>query len=457
MPQENRLPQELLNSLAGIPGYDRDTFEAIHKAQKQVTAVRTNPLKGNYSTSFDFEFGDTVPWTKYGRYLPARPSFTFDPLFHAGAYYVQEASSMFLEQALQQTADLSQPLLVLDLCAAPGGKSTHIQSLISNNAVLVSNELIRTRVNILMENITKWGAANTIVTNNDPADFTHLHNLFDVIVVDAPCSGSGLFRKDPEAISEWSLGNVNHCSMRQQRILADIWPALKPGGILIYSTCSYSAEEDERIADWVTETLDATTVPLAIKDDWNIVTTMSPVCENIGYRFYPYKLDGEGFYLSCFRKNNSEADVFYNKPIKQQVDKKIISLASQWIAKDDDIKFYQHKEQVFAMPAYTYDLFLQLQSKLNIRKAGIKIGDGIRDEIIPDHALALSMLYNNAIKTIELDKESAIEFLRRNDFSIDQLSKGWLIITYKSLPLGWIKSLGNRFNNYYPKEWRIRK
>ena len=180
-----------------------------------------------------------------------RPSFTFDPLFHAGTYYVQEASSMFLEQALKQSVDLSQPLRVLDLCAAPGGKSTLLQSLLNKESLLVSNDVIKSRAAILEENIVKWGAANVVVTNNDPAHFARLENYFDAIVIDAPCSGSGLFRRDPEAINEWSENNVQLCSQRQQRIVADVWPALKQNGILIYSTCSYSAEEDEAILDWM--------------------------------------------------------------------------------------------------------------------------------------------------------------------------------------------------------------
>lgn len=455
MPQENSLPKDLLDSIYGIPGYDKDAFEAVHQSGKQVTATRINPAKFDAKILFDFSVASSVPWTKYGYYLTARPSFTFDPLFHAGAYYVQEASSMFLEQALQQTVDLNAPLTVLDLCAAPGGKSTHILSLLSKASVLVSNEVIRNRVNIIAENITKWGAVNCIVTNNDPADFTKLEEQFDVIVVDAPCSGSGLFRKDPEAVTEWSLQNVQHCSLRQQRILTDVWPALKPGGVLIYSTCSYSLDEDELIADWLSETTNAVSTSLKINDDWGIVETKSSMHKNTGYRFYPDRLAGEGFYLACFKKDG-EAENNYAKPIKYQADKKMIPIASKWLMDNHELQFYQHKEQVFVMPEETLQLFLQLQSKLNVRKAGIKVGDWARDEIIPDHALSLSTYYNATIATLELNKEQAIQFLRRADFAMENMPKGWLMITYQSLPLGWIKSLGNRFNNYYPKDWRIR-
>ncbi|MES1226926.1 MAG: RsmB/NOP family class I SAM-dependent RNA methyltransferase, partial [Bacteroidota bacterium] len=231
-----QLPHALIASLQTVKGFDKDAFVQIHESGEQITSVRVNPNR-----TFNVEYSTLnvqgkVPWSSNGYYLSERPSFTTDPLFHAGAYYVQEASSMFLEEAVKQTCDLSKPLKVLDLCAAPGGKSTLLQSIISNESLLISNEVIKSRVNILSENITKWGAANVVVTNNDPKDFQRLPEYFDLIVIDAPCSGSGLFRKDPEAITEWSSDNVMLCSQRQQRILADILPCLKPGGILIYST-----------------------------------------------------------------------------------------------------------------------------------------------------------------------------------------------------------------------------
>ena len=252
----NSLPPELIQSLRNIESFNEETFKAVHESGGQITSIRLNPKKiGNRQSAIGNEQLERVPWNEYGYYLNERPSFTLDPLFHAGAYYVQEASRMFLEEALKQTVDLAKPLKVLDLCAAPGGKSTLIQSIISAESLLVSNEVIKTRVHILAENITKWGAANVIVTNNDPSDFQRLPGYFDVIVVDAPCSGSGLFRKDPAAIGEWSENNVLHCAQRQQRILEHIMPALKDGGILIYSTCSYSKEEDEAIADWMVEQL----------------------------------------------------------------------------------------------------------------------------------------------------------------------------------------------------------
>lgn len=267
------LPNALLESLQHLTGFDEDAFIAAHEAEKQMTSVRFNPAKTVDQDFIKMDLTKNIPWSTNGIYLSKRPSFTLDPLFHAGAYYVQEASSMFLEEVIKQTVNLSAQIKVLDLCAAPGGKSTLLQSLISKESFLVSNEVIKSRVNILSENITKWGASNVLVTNNDPKDFQRLPAYFDVIVVDAPCSGSGLFRKDNEAISEWSPQNVALCCQRQQRILADIKDSLKPGGILIYSTCSYSQSENEDIVSWLVNENRFQSVELSIPSDWGIIKT----------------------------------------------------------------------------------------------------------------------------------------------------------------------------------------
>ncbi|MCR6722026.1 MAG: RsmB/NOP family class I SAM-dependent RNA methyltransferase [Chitinophagaceae bacterium] len=220
--------------------------------------------------------------------MSSRPSFTFDPLFHAGTYYVQEASSMLLEQALKQHLDLNADLRVLDLCAAPGGKSTHIQSIISPNSLLVSNEVIRSRATVLRDNVLKWGSSNVVVLNNDPAHFQKLPAFFDAMVVDAPCSGSGLFRRDPDAFNEWSPEQVSFCAQRQKRILADVLPALRENGLLIYSTCSYSLEEDELLLEWLMNEYDLESLPLQLEENWQIVEVKSG--NAYGYRCWPHLL-----------------------------------------------------------------------------------------------------------------------------------------------------------------------
>ena len=473
------LPETLIRSLKGIKGFDEEAFVAVHGSGEQITSVRFNPGKifsqspvgNNQYSIFNVQMGK-VPWCTNGYYLSERPSFTLDPLFHAGAYYVQDASSMFLEEELKQTVDLSKPLKILDLCAAPGGKSTLVQSIISKESLLVSNEVIKTRVNILEENITKWGAANVIVTNNDPADFQRLENYFDVIIVDAPCSGSGLFRKDPGAIGEWSENNVSICSRRQQRILADVMPALKEGGVLIYSTCSYSKEEDEAICDWLVNEFNAESLRLQIAEGWGIIETESEKNLAWGYRFYPDKVRGEGFYISAFRKKEEasgeslearggwrEGSGKSKERAKKNDANKLtaveIGILKPWLKDADNFFFIKQKEEVIAMPLHLEDELVTIQNALYIKKAGVKMGTIIRDELIPDHELALSTIIDPSIRSVEADKTMALQYLRLEEIKLAALEKGWSLLTYKQLLLGWMKILPNRVNNYYPKGWRI--
>jgi len=454
------LPEPFLQSLQKVKGFDENTFKAVHQSGGQITSVRLNPQKIfniQYSI-FDIQT-ERVPWSNNGYYLQQRPSFTLDPLFHAGAYYVQEASSMFLEEMLKQTVDLSKPIRVLDLCAAPGGKSTLIQSVISKESLLLSNEVIKTRVNILSENITKWGAANVIVTNNDPSDFKRLPGYFDVIVVDAPCSGSGLFRKDPNAINEWSENNVALCAQRQQRILSDILPSLKDGGVLIYSTCSYSQAENEDISNWLQKEYSLINIQLSIPGEWGIVES------NGGYRFYPDKVKGEGFFIAAFKKPQGEGEkqqVYESRNQKQhskskshQVSEKEIEVLKTYVNYVENFFFIKQHEEVIALPVYFEKDLAIIQSALYIKKAGIKLGTLIRNELIPAHELAVSNIINPAVKKIEIDKESALQYLRKIDIIVANEMKGWVLLTYSQLPLGWIKLMANRSNNYYPGAWRI--
>lgn len=452
------LPADLLSSLRTVHGFDENAFRQVHESGEQITSIRFNSKK-NLTLNTDHTSLQKVPWSTSGYYLSKRPSFTSDPLFHAGTYYVQEASSMFLEEAIKQTCDLSKPIRVLDLCAAPGGKSTLIQSMISENSLLVCNEIIKTRVNILSENLTKWGAANVVVTNNDPKDFQRLPEFYDLIVVDAPCSGSGLFRKDPDAIDEWNLNNVTLCSQRQQRILSDILPALKPGGILLYSTCSYSTSEDEEICDWLLSGMahQVSAIRLQTKTEWNIIETISNTHNSFGYRFYPDKLQGEGFFIAAFKKAGIENDEKRarpknNLPLLLKAETEIIK---PYFNNIDSLSFFKWQDEIIAFPALMLNDLLLLQSFLYIKKAGIKTGIVIRNELIPDHELALSNLVSGSIPSIIVDKETALQYLRRSDLKIDTLQKGWVLIKFQQASLGWIKVLSNRINNYYPKSWRI--
>lgn len=441
------IPPSLLHSLQTARGFDLDAFLAVHDQPASITSVRINPAK----LLPEPPSTDRVPWSEYGFYLEQRPSFTFDPLFHAGTYYVQEASSMFLEQALKQSLNLSEPIRVLDLCAAPGGKSTHLQSLISKDSLLISNEVIRPRVNILQDNLIKWGGANIMVTNNDPRDLARLPQFFDVIVVDAPCSGSGLFRREPEAINEWSEDNVALCTQRQQRIVSDIWEAIKPGGLLIYSTCSYSIQEDEDNFDWIINSLSGEPVPLQLNEEWGIVDTGK------GYRFWPDKVRGEGFYLSVFRKTaeeeNKQARV-KRKPAKVSIGD--LAVLKDWMVTDGN-DFIQHENTAYAWPSeLAYDMSLVLQ-ELRVTYSGVMAGEIIRDKLVPAHSLALSKLLSPLLEKTELTLGMAIRFLQRKDIEIPISSIGWKLASYQGHPLGWMNVLKNRINNYYPVALRIRK
>ena len=458
------LPPALINSLQSAPGFNEQEFVRTHESGEQVVSVRTNPAKVNTAAAVAdlgerLKTSSRVPWSSTGFYLKTRPSFTLDPTFHAGAYYVQEASSMFLEQVLTQACALAEPLKILDLCAAPGGKSTLIASIMSADSLLVSNELIKTRANILAENITKWGIANVVVTNNDSRDFQKLTGFFDVIVVDAPCSGSGLFRKDPGAINEWSLNSIDLCSQRQKKILSDILPSLKQDGILIYSTCSYSEKEDEEICDWLLSDPESSLESIQIQNEpeWGIVETLSDASKCFGYRFYPDRLRGEGFFIAAFRKNSTEKVFTDNsrkaKPI--MASKAELLVLKNYIIEASNYAFLKFKNELLVIPQSTFPALLQLRELLYIRKAGVNAGTLIRDELVPDHELVLSNLMCPIFPLLEVDEGTALNYLRRKDFEIQTMLSGWAVTSYLGFALGLVKILPSRINNYYPREWRI--
>jgi len=442
--------------LQGIKGFEKEAFEKVHTSGEQVTSIRLNPLKLSIAyrslSGCHLPIEQEVPWSDFGYYLNKRPSFTLDPLFHAGCYYVQEASSMFLEQALKQSLDLSRHLRILDLSAAPGGKSTHIQSLISKRSLLVSNDVIRSRARILQDNIVKWGGDNVVVTSNDPANFGRLGNYFDAVVVDAPCSGSGLFRRDEEAIDHWSVNNVRLCSQRQQRILADVWPALKKNGILIYATCSYSREEDEDVVKWITSEYAAEVVKLKIEESWGIVESSG------GYRFWPDKIKGEGFFMSCLKKTEGDDEI--NIRSKKRIDrlsKREKEIVKPWV-KETTSGLLNIGNMIYALPPDLLDDVNILVNTLHLTYAGIRVGEFVREKLLPDHALAMSNFVSNDIERIELAYDGAIAYLRRAELKdIAVKNKGWVLVCYQGHDLGWINVLPNRINNYYPKELRILK
>jgi NOL1/NOP2/sun family putative RNA methylase len=450
------LPNQFLASIQHTKGFDASKFISVHEAEEQVTSVRTNPFKNNSTKNIEDLLAGNIPWCEHGYYLSERPSFTFDPSFHAGAYYVQEASSMFVWQIMQQLFGEHTNKKVLDVCAAPGGKSTLLASYFINGLV-VSNEVIKSRAAILVENITKWGMPNVVVTNNDPKDFTALNNFFDAIVIDAPCSGSGMFRKDADAANEWSLNNVALCSQRQQRIVADVLPALQTDGFLVYSTCSYSKEENEDVLDWIIATFNLTSVPLNIDSTWGIVETESDIAHAKGYRFYPYNLKGEGLFIAVLQKATAEKEVKLKQqslllPSKQEVD-----ILQSFLPVQPAFSLFKHATQIRLLDHSFLNDLKTLANYLYIKKAGLCIGEVKGKDLVPHHELAVSTLNLSNIASVSFTNEQALQYLRKQELVIDTTVKGWVLATLNGLGLGWLKVLPNRYNNYYPQEWRILK
>lgn len=443
--------------------------------QEQPVSIRLNKLKIDSEKAINDQL-NRVPWCTSGFYLQGRLTFTFDPMFHAGCYYVQEASSMFVEQALNQYVG-EDPVVMLDLCAAPGGKSTHVCSILPEGSLLVANEVMRNRSQILAENLAKWGYPGVIVTNNDPADFSLLEDFFDVILTDVPCSGEGMFRKDPVAVSEWSSENVEVCWQRQRRIISDIWPCLKPGGLLIYSTCTYNTKENEENIRWIRDEFDAEILPLIVPEDWNIMGNLLPDENFPVYRFLPYMTKGEGFFLAVLRKSDTSSTIedlnsafvktlVSSKGRKPQrkgvktpgISKEQLLVLRKWLFMPDNYEFMVNVNSVSAFPNTYFTELSTLQISLRIVQAGVKLAELKGKDWIPDHALSVSLaLRPDAFPCEEVTYEQAITYLRKEAVVLsDTASRGIVLLTYKKIPIGFVKNIGNRANNLYPQEWRIR-
>ena len=410
-----------------------------------VVSVRTNPRKLT-----DVCLPDRVPWCSSGFYLSQRPVFTLDPLFNAGAYYVQEASSMFLEQAVRQYAELTPDTVILDLCASPGGKSTHLLSLLDGRGLLVSNEYVGQRVAPLRENITKWGFPNVVVTNAAPADLGKCDGLFDVILVDAPCSGEGMFRKDDQAVKEWSPENVAMCAKRQREILNDVFPALKEGGLLIYSTCTYNCLEDEDNVRWICAELGGEYLHVNVDGGWHIADS------GYGYHFYPHLSRGEGFFLAAIRKTSSANSVKckvqkFKAPVNANVVKK-------WLVDGGLFSFYETADKtLIAFPNKFSDVLALLKSHLKVVQAGVAVAQVKGSDFLPSPSLALSLALNRSeFNTINVDWQQAVSFLKRENLVLPDAPKGWLLVVFNNVALGWLKNMGNRSNGYFPVEWHVR-
>ena len=465
------LPLDFVRQMSSLLG-EAEAADLERALQEEPsTSIRLNPAK-LVEPSNASPYMNKVPWCNDGRYLSERPQFTFDPLLHAGCYYVQEASSMFVSQAIRQYVD--KPAFVLDLCAAPGGKSTLLRSSLPEGSVLVCNEIMRNRAQILAENMVKWGCPDMMVTNNASEDFSECAHCFDLILADVPCSGEGMFRKDDEAISCWSLENVQMCAERQRHLINNIWPALKPGGILIYSTCTYNAEEDERNVSWIMQEFGASVLPVNVPEGCDIMGNMI-VGDYPVYHFMQHKVKGEGFFMAVIRKPDEPGfrpfrlpDVSaLEKDKKKKKDKKQVSLpvkeilneVQRWILNPDNFYWQVTEEGVRALPLSMASFYLWGQKNgLKILEAGVQVASLKGKEPIPTHALAMSTQLNiDAFVGHEVTYTQAIAYLRKESIVLSpDAPKGYVLLTYRKIPIGFVKNLGNRANNLYPQEWRIR-
>ena len=422
--------------------------QALEK--EPVVSIRHNELKRRSVIC-----GEDIPWSPSGCYLAERPVFTADPLFHAGCYYVQEASSMFLEQVVRQHVDA--PVRALDLCAAPGGKSTHLHSLLPAGSMLVSNEPMPLRAQVLAENVIKWGRASAVVTKNEPADFAPFRNFFDFVLVDAPCSGEGMFRKDSFAVEQWSPVIVRQCAGKQRAIVADIWDSLRPGGLMVYSTCTFNREENEDCVEWIAENLGAEVLKVETEAGWGITGSLTTEGLPV-YRFIPGHTKGEGLFMAVLRKDGDAGLQQPRLPRLKVVDNKLKREVEKWLREPEAFDIVMQDDAIVAMPRQHTAAMMALCQKLRVLHCALPLAEVKNGKLLPVHALAMSVeLEPSAFRRVGVDRERALAYLHREALSFNDEPVGYLLLTYDEAPLGFVKNIGNRANNLYPAEWRIRK
>lgn len=413
---------------------------ALDAPQDEPTSVRINPLK-----PLVHPWTDRVPWWEGGFYLDGRPQFSLDPTFWAGGYYVQEAGSMFVGWLLDRL-ELPLGAKVLDLCASPGGKTTQIASLIGRQGVLVSNEVIRNRVGALVQNVQKWGVGNTVVTSVDASSFGALGGVFDVLVVDAPCSGEGMMRKDQAARREWSVEGVAQCAARQRRIVADAWDSLVEGGVLLYSTCTFNSSENEENVRWIADELGGQVVDCSD----SVLPEGVEANAVAGYNFYPHLARTEGFYVAVVRKTSSA-------PWSGEARRKRARVEDRWTV--GALEATEQGELLYGYTEGVADMVARLQAKrLYMTYAGVELGKEFKGALRPAHGLALAADVRVGVwPDAELSVVEALDYLRCGVVDPSGLVEGINRITYGGLGLGFAKRIGGRVNNMFPTGWRLLK
>lgn len=421
-----------------------DGFAAFERSLEGAipVSIRLNPAKRSGLT------GEPVLWCSSGIYLKERPKFTLDPQLHAGTYYVQEASSMLLEQCFRAAGFKSTPLLALDLCAAPGGKSTHLRSLLPAGSMLVSNEVDRRRASILCENLWKWGSTDTLIANDVPERFGSLGPLFDMVLVDAPCSGEGLLRKDDFAMEQWSPRLVRECAARQNSILESIWPSLKPGGILIYSTCTFEPAENEDQLARLMERSGAQHIEVELQDAWGMVRGR----DGLGVRCIPPSVRGEGLFMAVLCKPGERT----GPPHRALGHPQPLLDFHGFIDPSSEVCITEFEGAAYAISPAMDHSAKRIASAVRAVAPGTPVAERKGNEWAPHAALALCpALLHNDCRRLDLNEADALRYLRGESLPANNAT-GHVLAVHEGNVLGWMKGAGNRWNNRWPAPWRIR-
>ena len=417
-------------------------------------SVRLNPSKFPARLKYSlFPGAACIPWSPHGLMLENRQAFTLDPLFHAGCYYVQDSSSMFVGHVLRQILSETcrkDTLRVLDLCAAPGGKTTDaaasLRGMAGDGFLLVSNEVIKSRSAVLASNTAVWGDPNVAVTSADPSDFGRMKGYFDIVLADVPCSGEGMFRKDAGAAEQWSAENVAHCVARQRRILADVWPSLAEGGYLIYSTCTFNCYENDGNVRWAEENFGAEALSLdASCEGYGVLKT------EYGWSLVPGLVKGEGQYCAVLRKTSGKSRVSVpssRKKAQGQAVSSFFSVPVREVLKGDLLK---------AVPEAVADEAAFLEENVRVLSSGCAAFRRKGRDLVPDADLALNIcLRDDSFPRAEVDRQTALKYLHRDAIALPSAEKGFFLVCFEGVPLGFVKNLGSRCNSLHPQERRIR-
>ncbi len=431
----------------------RRLLEAISSTEA-ITSIRVNAAKTALRP-----VAARVPWCDTGYYLDGHEPFTFDPMLHAGLYYVQDASSMIISHIVKSLID--KPVRYLDLCAAPGGKTTAALSALPAGSLMVCNEVVPQRASILKENVMKWGSTDCIVASDDSSRWGKLTHFFDVVAADVPCSGEGMFRKDAGAVEQWTPALVAQCAERQRLIIDNVWNAIAPGGLFIYSTCTYNRDENETMVEYVGEKYGAVPVLLDLPAEWGIA---QGVGKEGCYRFLPHRTRGEGLFVCVMRKPDDErrAVALQDKQQRRNVRQpaaKVPDDVKRWLAGGEAAyTFATTGDTVTAARKELANEMTYVASNVKVLSSGVEVGTVRGHDIVPSQSLALSTALNRqSFATAEVGYGDAIAYLRGDAIVLDSaVPRGMVLLQYGGMPLGFVKQLGNRANNLYPREWRIR-